>query len=64
MSELKIKKYNLNFHQKLKDGTNLVMDTKNLSLNQEMLVIGLIDKLVDKLGIEDAKKLFNYIKSK
>lgn len=61
---LKIQKYTIKLEQNNKDGTKTPLSTDNMNLKQEMLVIELIDKIVEKIGVKDADKVFEYIKSK
>jgi len=62
--DLKIQKYTIKLEQNNKDGTKTPLSTDNMNIKQEMLVIELIDKIVEKIGVKDADKVFEYIKSK
>lgn len=62
--DLKFQKYTIKLEQNNKDGSKTPLSFQNMNVKQEMVVLELIDKIVDKIGVKDADTLFEYIKSK
>lgn len=64
MNDLKFRKFDFKIERNNKDGTKSKISTEKLDLKHEMILIGIIDSSVDKLGYQDADKLIEYIKNK
>jgi hypothetical protein len=64
MNNLKFKKYHFKIQKNNEDGTKTEVSMENLDIKHEMILIELIDNYVETRDVEDANKLFEYLKSK